>query len=127
MSIQGALISAVVSLCIAGCATVDEKTLSQLPPERAKQLKVWSTNHSVVFDLRIHSIDTCPFLAYLPAAVSLHGQEWAEFAYNFYSHKHIEEDHCTCDAELGSPEKQDSPMPEEGGSGTTKGTRQKPE
>ena len=90
-------------LLLAGCARVDDKTLALLPPEKAQQLRVWSTNHSIVFDLRLHSLETCPFLSYLPAVMTLREQEWANWAWSFYGAKHAEEDHCTCDADIAGP------------------------
>ncbi len=87
----------------AGCARVDDETLSLLPPDQSRQLRTWSTNHAIVFDLRLHSMETCPFLTYLPASASLHGQEWADWAWKFYGAKHREEGRCTCDEELAAP------------------------
>ena len=87
----------------AGCGTVDKETLALLPPDKAMQLRTWSTNHSIVFDLRIHSMETCPFLTYLPNT-SLKGQEWAEFAWKFYGAKHAEQDNCTCDVDMTRPD-----------------------
>ena len=86
-----------------GCARVDDETLSLLPPDRARELRTWSTNHAIVFDLRIHSMETCPFLTYLPARTFMQGQDWADWAWKFYAAKHREEGHCTCDAELAAP------------------------
>ena len=103
VGLLGLLSLAAGTLLQAGCAPVDNETLSLLPPDKAKELKTWSTNHSIVFDLRIHSMDTCPFLTYLPAATALRGQEWADWAWQFYGAKHAEEDHCACDVDITSP------------------------
>ncbi len=110
--LAGLLSLAAGTFLLAGCGPVDKQTLDLLPPEKAMQLKTWSTNHSIVFDLRIHSMDTCPFLTYLPNT-ALRGQEWADFAWKFYGAKHTEEDNCTCDVDMtrsepvppGSPSK----------------------
>jgi hypothetical protein len=91
------------TLLMGGCGPVDQKTLDLLPADKALQLKTWSTNHAIVFDLRIHSMDTCPFLTYLPNT-GLQGQEWADFCWKFYGAKHREEDHCTCDADIAGGE-----------------------
>ena len=87
-------------MLLGGCAQVDEKTISLLPPDQGAQLRVWSKNHSVVFDPRLHSMDTCPFLTYLPAATFLRGEDWAKFAWKFYGAKHREEGNCLCNSEL---------------------------
>jgi len=100
LGLAGLLLLAAGTLLLAGCGRVDDETLSLLPPDRARELRTWSTNHSVVFNLRIHSMKTCPFLAYLPARSSLQGQEWADWAWEFYGAKHAEEDNCTCTADL---------------------------
>ena len=101
--LAGLLSLAAGTLLLTGCAPVDQKTLDLLPPDKAMQLKTWSTNHSIVFDLRIHSMDTCPFLTYLPNT-ALQGQEWADFCWKFYGAKHREEDNCTCNADIARPE-----------------------
>ena len=101
--LAGLLSLAAGTFLLAGCGPVDKQTLDLLPPEKAMQLKTWSTNHSIVFDLRIHSMDTCPFLTYLPNT-ALRGQEWAEFCWKFYGAKHREQDNCTCDADIARPE-----------------------
>lgn len=67
-----------------------------------RELAVWSRNHARIFDLRLHSIRTCPYLAYFPAYVFLRKNpaKWAAWLYKFYRNKHEEEDHCTCVSEL---------------------------
>lgn len=92
------------SAVMTGCGPVKQETLDLLPADQATQLKVWSTNHAIVFDLRLHSMDTCPFLTYLPNAMALQGQDWAQFAWKFYGAKHREEDNCMCDAEIANAE-----------------------
>ena len=101
--LAGLLLLAAGAWLPAGCGTVDKETLALLPPDKALQLKTWSTNHGIVFDLRIHSMETCPFLVYLPNT-ALRGQEWADFCWKFYGAKHAEQDNCTCDADLARPE-----------------------
>jgi len=99
ISLAGLLLLA-GAMTLGGCAQVDEKTISLLPADQGAQLRIWSKNHSVVFDPRLHSMETCPFLTYAPAAAFLQGEDWAEFAWKFYGAKHREEGNCTCDAEL---------------------------
>lgn len=101
--LAGLLAVAAGALFSGGCAAVDDKTLSYLPEYKAKELKVWSTNHSIVFDARFHSLETCPFLSYLPAASTLRGQQRADWAWKFYGAKHREEDHCNCDTLIAAP------------------------
>ena len=101
--LAGMLSLAAGTFLLAGCGPVEQQTLDLLPPDKAMQLKTWSTNHAIVFDLRIHSMDTCPFLTYLPNT-ALRGQEWADFCWKFYGAKHTEEDHCTCDADIARPQ-----------------------
>lgn len=103
LALAGLLSAVAAASLLGGCAPVNSDTLALLPPERAQELKVWSTNHSVVFDARFHSMDTCPFLTYVPAASTLRGQEWAGFAWKFYGAKHREENNCTCSADLARP------------------------
>ena len=81
---------------------VDSQVLAGLDPLRAKELSVWSTRHSSIFGLRLHSIHTCPFLAYMPAYMMLHRNlaKWAPRLHEFYGHKHKEEGHCLCDSLL---------------------------
>ncbi len=103
IGLTGALSLAVGLFLPTGCTRVDDKTLSLLAPQQARELRTWSTNHAIVFDLRLHSMDTCPFLTYLPASMSLQGQDWADWAWKFYAAKHREEGRCTCDADLAGP------------------------
>ena len=100
LGLAGLLLLAAGTMLPAGCARVDDETLSLLPPDRAQELRTWSTNHAIVFDLRLHSMETCPFLTYLPARTALRGQEWADWAWTFYGAKHREEGNCTCAADL---------------------------
>jgi hypothetical protein len=81
---------------------VRRRVFAALSPDRQRELAVWSRNHARIFDLRYHSIRTCPYLAYSPAYVFLRGNapEWAAWLHRFYRHKHEEEGHCTCVAEL---------------------------
>ena len=82
---------------------VTPEVLAALPPEERNQLAVWSGHHGRLFDPRLHSIRTCPYLAYLPAYVLLRGDtaRWAAWLRRFYKHKHEEEGRCNCDVELG--------------------------
>jgi hypothetical protein len=70
---------------------------------RARELSTWSTHHSSIFGLRLHSLRTCPFLAYIPAYAALHENlaKWAAWLHKFYGYKHKEEARCRCDAMLG--------------------------
>ena len=81
---------------------VRRKVLAALSPDRRRELAVWSRNHARIFDLRFHSIRTCPYLAYFPAYVFLRGNtaRWAAWLHTFYGNKHREEGHCSCVAEL---------------------------
>jgi hypothetical protein len=89
-----------------GCqAAVPREVLQKLPPIQARELEVYSTNHSVVFDLRLHSLDTCPFLSYLPNETFMdhNSKEYAVWLHNFYAKKHEEEENlwgCKCKQEL---------------------------
>jgi hypothetical protein len=93
-----------------GCGPVSRDVLQRLPETQARELEVYSTHHAVVFDPRIHSLDTCPFLSYLPnvAFMDHDSQEYAVWLHHFYSMKHEEEQdlwHCTCNQELSEPVK----------------------
>ena len=81
---------------------VKPKVLAALEPPVRRELEVWSRNHARIFDLRLHSMKTCPFLAYWPARIFLrkHTARWAAWLHKFYRHKHEEEGRCNCDAEL---------------------------
>lgn len=74
------------------------EVLAAIPVDMQEKLKVWSTNHSNLFDLRIHTMNTCPFLVYTPAYFTLRKDtvKWANFLYKFYHYKHLEENHCKC-------------------------------
>ena len=82
---------------------VNETVLAALPQQEAKALAVYSDHHANIFDLRLHSLTTCPFLAYAPAYLMLSGSPdlWADFLYRFYKAKHSETNRCTCDEEIG--------------------------
>jgi hypothetical protein len=77
---------------------VTSEVLAALPVDMRVKLATWSSNHSKIFDLRVHSMKTCPFLAYTPAYYSLKKdvKKWAAFLYSFYHYKHLEENHCKC-------------------------------
>ena len=89
-----------------GCGgPVPRDVLQKLPPSQARELEVYSTNHAFVFDPRLHSLDTCPFLSYLPnqAFMDHNSKEYADWLYQFYRKKHEEEADlwgCSCDREL---------------------------
>jgi hypothetical protein len=92
-------------LTAVGCQAVPREVCQKLPPAQARQLEVYSTNHAVAFDPRLHSIDTCPFFAYLPNEMFLdhNSKEYAEWAYRYYSKKHEEEEwlwQCKCAEQL---------------------------
>ena len=82
---------------------VRARVLAALDSRRAAELRVWSEQHANLFDLRIHSICTCPFLAYPPAYWRLRKdtKKWAGWLHGFYGAKHREEGRrgrkCTCD------------------------------
>ena len=77
---------------------VTSEVLAALPLDKQPKLIMWSTNHSNLFDLRIHTMKTCPFLVYTPAYFTMrkNTKKWAEFLYTFFQNKHIEENHCKC-------------------------------
>ena len=81
---------------------VTPEVLAALSPEERRELAVWSRNHARIFDVRLHSIRTCPYLAYSPAFLFKRGNtaKWAAWLHRFYKRKHKEEGHCTCAAEL---------------------------
>jgi len=81
---------------------VTSSVLGALDSTRAKELYVWSKNHLNIFDLRIHSIFSCPFLAYMPNYFlnKDNKTKWANWLYGFYKTKHQEENHCTCSKEI---------------------------
>jgi len=99
----------VLSLLVAsGCQAVTPDILQRLPEQQARELSVYSSQHANLFDLRIHSMDTCPFLTYMPHAMfSNHDTvEYATWLHDFYMHKHEEEQSiwgCTCDQQLSNP------------------------
>lgn len=105
----------VLLLFVAGCqSSVPPEALQQLPAPQARELQVYSSQHSVIFDPRIHTMDTCPFLTYLPhEASSRHDtSEYAMWLHDFYMHKHQEEQSiwgCTCNQEVYAPVQVPSP------------------
>ncbi len=88
---------------------VRAKVLAALDSKRANELRVWSEQHANLFDLRIHSIRTCPFLAYPPAYLMLRNdtKKWALWLHGFYGAKHRQERwwrrKCMCDQILSWP------------------------
>jgi hypothetical protein len=82
---------------------VREKVIAALDSRRASELRVWSEQHAKLFDMRIHSIHTCPILTYPFAYCRLRKEtkRWAEWLHGFYGAKHREERRCgrkcTCD------------------------------
>ena len=92
---------------IAGCASFDHPAtadvLGRLPQREAVQVEVWSHEHPVIWTLRIHRPDSCPW--FYAADWLTHSHEnpwWADRIYRFYKAKHEEEDHCSCDLVLGT-------------------------
>ena len=81
---------------------VTPEVLAALPPDKRRELAVWSRNHARIFDVRLHTIRTCPYLAYTPAYVFLRGNpaRWAAWLRRFYRRKHKEEGRCNCAAQL---------------------------
>jgi len=79
-----------------------------LPPDDARDLLVWFFNHMNILDMRLHSLDTCPFLAYSPAynkhkKGDMSDLEWAQFLHKFFKAKHEEEKdiyNCDCEGQL---------------------------
>ena len=85
----------------AGAATLDAQA--------ARELRVWYDQHDNVWDARVHSLDTCPFLAWTPNAKAWRGGEmtdekWGEFLHDFFKAKHKEEGDCKCKKMLEEPE-----------------------
>jgi hypothetical protein len=72
---------------------VTSDVLRVLDPVRAHHLATWSKNHANIFDLRLHSINSCPFLSYIPAYLTKRQDvgEWANWLYGFFGIKHQEE------------------------------------
>ena len=76
-----------------------------LPDAEARELLVWHDNHDNVWDMRVHSLDTCPILTYSPAYKrhedgDMTDAKWAKFLHGFFEEKHDEEGDCDCDEEL---------------------------
>ena len=109
---------------LSGCSSVGGGTFFEpvtpsvtgvLDANQGHELSVWSKNHATIFDFRLHSLETCPFLSYTPGYLVLGNSDlkrWAEFLYKFYGRKHLEERdswmaifssgyHCKCDKILG--------------------------
>jgi hypothetical protein len=102
-------------LSAVGCqAPISRDVLQQLPESQARELEVYSKNHAVIFDLRIHSLDTCPFLSYMPNETFMDhkSKEYAIWLHHFFTKKHEEEQdwyHCKCVEELAAPAKTSAP------------------
>jgi hypothetical protein len=107
--------AALLLLSAVGCqAPISRDVLQQLPESQARELQVYSTNHAVLFDLRIHSLDTCPFLSYMPNETFMDhkSKDYAIWLHHFFSKKHEEEQdwyHCTCVQELSASPKPAAP------------------
>jgi hypothetical protein len=78
--------------------------LAMLPPAQLTELRVWSKNHHNIFDLRIHSIFTCPLLSYPTAYLFIRPNKlkWAWWLHYMFGHKHSEENHCKCVDEIAA-------------------------
>ena len=74
--------------------------LAALPPQQSTELQVWSTNHPVIWDARFHSADTCPFGYSIGYGARVNRPDWPQWLHEFYYHKHLEQDNCTCDEQL---------------------------
>lgn len=88
-----------LSMVLSSCSSpVTPEVLSTMSVDKQEQLKVWSTNHANVFDLRIHSLNTCPFLTYMPNYMALQNdnKKLGEFLYSFYHYKHLEANCSKC-------------------------------
>jgi hypothetical protein len=61
-----------------------------------------SKSHANLFDLRLHTLRTCPFLAYIPKYLlsDRKSGEWADWLWAFFWFKHTEEGNCKCKASL---------------------------
>jgi hypothetical protein len=93
---------------LAGCGSfshpVTGTVLANLAPQQAHELTVYSASHGEIFDLRLHTIYTCPFLSYTPNYLvrDHQSQGWAEWLLWFFKEKHDTEDHCVCATQLPS-------------------------
>ena len=81
---------------------------AMLPPQQARELTIWQDEHSNIWNADVHSKDSCPFLAFMPAfysheAGTMSDQKYAEFLHHFYRAKHRKEGHCDCDKLLAEP------------------------
>ena len=74
------------------------KVIGHLSDVDAMRLRVWSDAHANLFDWRLHSMKTCPFLAYIPHYLTADrgSAEWALWLFEFYKAKHAEEGNCKC-------------------------------
>jgi len=85
---------------------VRAEVLAALNSRQAAELRVWSSQHASLFDLRLHSVHTCPYLAYSPAYLRLrkNPKKWARWLHDFYGAKQREHRwwgrKCTCDEAL---------------------------
>jgi hypothetical protein len=94
-------------------APVTPEVLDSLGAQDAAALRVWSANHSNIFDLPtrkiagfrvpwFHSPRTCPFLSYIPAYLTIRGdrEKWAQWLLGFFAAKHVEAaGDCNCGKE----------------------------
>lgn len=99
--------ASVVLLAMAGCqstAFVTPQVSQHLTAEQNRQLSVWAANHDVIFDPRLHSVDSCPFgFAITASASDRNSREWAEYLYGYLQAKHNEEKllwRCDCEERL---------------------------
>ncbi|HUT34155.1 MAG TPA: hypothetical protein VNE39_11785 [Planctomycetota bacterium] len=72
-----------------------------LDAQQAKELRVWADQHDNVWDARVHSLKTCPFLSWTPNAAkwragAMSDAKWGEFLHDFFKEKHKEEGDCKC-------------------------------
>jgi hypothetical protein len=113
---------AALALANAGCQGLPWVPIGFAPNPTKSDIQVWSTflpepaeaaeliirhgQHKNVYDGRVHTGDTCPFLIYSPKynnwkAGALGDADWGEFLLHFFRAKHKEEKGCKCDALLG--------------------------
>ena len=84
---------------------VTPEVLAALPPDKRRELAVYSKNHAGIFDLWLHTLKTCPLLSYTPTYARLHKHvyAWAEWLHGFFRAKHLGKRwffKCPCESEL---------------------------
>ncbi|MFA6134980.1 MAG: hypothetical protein WC869_13275 [Phycisphaerae bacterium] len=90
--------------CAASLHPVSPAVLSALPPQQSLELQTWSANHPTIWDLRFHRPATCPFGYTLGYPFRVDQPTWPQWLHDFYHQKHLEQDHCPCNAILAEKE-----------------------